>query len=316
MNLYSYLSAIVGVDPKRAQGLHLSTRQRLTAFGLAIHIPVAVWAVTGYTISTQIFGQPMAQGLVAAGMCTGLIYLIERLVIESPTSRWLSGFRLILGLVVAVLGATTVDLVLFDREVAQQLKIEGEQRIRSDFDLRLIGAEKTRTDRKADWLEAQEAANCEANGTCGSRRASVGPVYRELARQANTLRADYVKADQVVTELRAARDAALSAWTESNSALSEAGLLSRVKALHAFVKGDAVAMVAWGLFFALMVLLEMMVVFAKWAFGKTVDDEIELIREELKLHHARSYREAITSPAYAVNRLIEASVSPATSTYA
>ncbi len=311
MSLYTYLSTVVGIDSRRAQALHLSTRQRVTAFGLAIHIPVAVWAITGYVISSRIFEQPMESSLAVAAMCAGLIYLVERLVIESPTSRWLSAFRLVLGLVVAVLGATTVDLVLFEREVAQQLKGEGVQRIHSDFETRIGQAEQSRADRKRDWLEAQAAANCEANGTCGSRLASVGPVYRELARQANTLRADYVNADKAVGELRAARDDALRAWAESDAAVKDAGILARIKALHSYIQGDSVALAAWGLFFCLMTLLELMVVFAKWAFGKTVDDEIETIREELKLHHARSYRDAITSPAYEVQRLIDAPVSTA-----
>jgi hypothetical protein len=51
-----------------------------------------------------------------------------------------------------------------------------------------------------------------------------------------------------------------------------------------------------------------MVVVAKWAFGTTVDDEINAIREHLSLHRAQSYRDSITSPAHAANRLIEASI--------
>jgi hypothetical protein len=309
MSLYTYLSTVVGIDPRRANKLHLSTRQRVTAFGLAIHIPVAVWALTGFVIASQIFNQPIGRSAAIAGMCAGMIYLVERLVIESPTSRWLSAFRLVIGLVVAILGATAVDLVLFDREVAQQLKADGEQRIRLEFDSRLSQAEQALAERKRDWLQAQEAANCEANGTCGTRRASVGPVYRGLVRQADTLRADYTQADKAVVDLRLSREEALKAWSESDTAVNDAGLLARVKALHDYILGDAVALAAWGLFFVLMVLLEMMVVFAKWAFGKTVDDHIETIREELKLHHAQSYRDAITSPGYKVQQLIEAPVS-------
>lgn len=307
MSLYSYLSTIVGVDSGRQ--LHHTTRRRVTAFGLAIHIPVIVWALTGFVIANQLFEQSQGLSGIAALSCGVLIYFVERLVLESPSSWQVNTFRFVLGVAVSILGATAVDLVLFDREVTQQLKAAGAERIRMEFDGQIDKAEQAQAEKKRDWLAAQQAAKCEANGTCGSRIVSVGPVYRELVRQAETLRTDYAETTAALQELRAQKVKALSDWEASDTATKEAGLLARIKALHAYLNDDVVAMAAWGLFFALMVALELMVVVAKWAFGNTVDDEIDAIKELLSLHRVKSYRDAVTSPAYAANRLIEAPIS-------
>jgi len=307
MTLYNYLSSVVGIAQSRK--LHPSTRRRVTAFGLAIHIPVAVWALTGFVTASQIFEQTILVSVSCGLACSILIYFVERLVLETPTSWVINFIRFCLGIVVAVLGATTVDLALFDREISQQLKSTGEAGIKIDFDKRINEAEETVLERKRDWLEAQKLAECEANGTCGSRRASVGPVYRELSRQANTLRDDYLATIKDLESLRASRQKTLAEWASSDIAIRQAGLLARIKALKDYIHGDPVALGAWGIFFFLMVALELMVVFAKWAFGSTVDDEIERIREKLSEQRAKSYYDSVTSPGYLVDRLIDSPAS-------
>jgi hypothetical protein len=161
--------------------------------------------------------------------------------------------------------------------------------------------------KKADWLAAQEAANCEANGTCGSRLRSVGPVYLQLARQAQLLRRDYESAQARLEQLDSERKANLAAWKDSPRAIEEAGLLARVEALHHYTMSSTAAMVAWLLFCALVLFMELMVVFAKLVFGETVDDRIDRIREQLSRHKAESYLESVTSPLAGARGLLESS---------
>lgn len=85
----------------------------------------------------------------------------------------------------------------------------------------------------------------------------------------------------------------------------EAGLLSRVEALHHYTMNNTVAMVAWLLFFALVLFMELMVVFVKLVFGETVDDQLDRIREQLSRHKAESYLEAMTSPVAGARGLLE-----------
>jgi len=308
MTMSRYLCAVVGEQPQQVQRLHESTQRRLKAFAIAIHIPVALWVVTGYLIATRVFHLRWEVAAPVAALCAVLIYLVERLVLATPKSLVVNAGRLVIGVVISVLGATAIDLVIFEREVALQLRAAGEARITREFDAALQSQRREAEIRKADWMRAQEAAQCEANGTCGSRTRNLGPIFQELTRQAERLRRDYDATLGQVDRLEADRARALAEWRTSPRAVEEAGLLSRVEALHDYTMSNTAALVAWALFFMLVLCMELMVVFAKLVFGETVDDHLVRIREELSHHRARSYLEATTSPLAGAQSLLQTSV--------
>jgi hypothetical protein len=306
MSICSYFCHIVGEDPARVARFHSSTIKRMKAFAIAIHIPVLLWAMTGYLIASQIFKLTDVAAAGIAFLCSGLIYLVERLVLATPKVWFVNFGRVVIGVVIAVLGASTVDLVIFDREVRQQLLDSGEERIRMAGDKTAAEQALIVAQKKTDWLKIQEAANCEANGTCGSKIRSVGPVYRELSRQAALARIEYVTAEAKLTELAIQKQNVIAQWRSAPQVVEEAGLLARVEALHQYTQQNTAALVAWGLFFLLVLFLELMVVLAKLVFGETVDDELDQIRERISQQKARSYLEAISSPVNDAKHLLEA----------
>lgn len=304
MSVSKYLCFVVGEKFEKAQKFHPSSHKRLTAFALAIHIPVLLWAVTGYVISSSIFHLEVAMSLCIAFFCAMAIYLVERIVLATPKNFLVNALRLVIGLVIAVLGASTVDLVIFDREIAEQLHINAQERIQQDYEKTTASLVETMERKKADWQRAQEAANCEANGTCGSRMRSVGPVYRELARQADILRKDYLREQKKYEALTEKKNVQLDEARESSQTASQAGLLSRIKALHDYTSSNTAAFVAWVLFLSLVLFFELMVVIAKLVFGETVDDELDRIRESISQEKARAYKEAITSPVFSAREMV------------
>jgi hypothetical protein len=305
MTMSNYLWHVVGETPERIARFHPSTVKRTKAFAIAIHIPVLMWAVTGFLISSQIFAlSPLAAALVAL-FCSGLIYLVERIVLATPKGMLVNVGRIVLGFVIAFLGASAVDLVIFEREVNQQLRESREQRVQARHDKTLDTQRQLVTQKKADWLKAQDTANCEANGTCGSMVRSVGPVYRELALQASELKSEYLKAQAHLGDLNSQKNQELNALRESGNVEIEAGLLTRIQALHDYVTNNTMALIAYALFFLLILLFELMVVLSKWAFGETVDDELDRIREVISQSKARDYLEAVTSPVAGAKRLLE-----------
>jgi hypothetical protein len=298
---------VVGESPQRAARFHPSTVRRTKAFAIAIHIPVLLWAVTGFVVASQIFGQSEAASLGVALMCSGLIYLVERLVLATPKVWFVNVSRVFIGLVISVLGASTVDLVIFDREISEQLLLTGEATLLAEHDALLTARASTVAQKKADWFKAQEAANCEANGTCGSKLRSVGPVYRELARQAELLRLEYMAAQAQLAVANQNKGLALAEWRANPPTGDKAGLLARVQALHEYTTHNTAALVAWILFFTLVLFFELMVVFSKLVFDDTVDDELDRIRECISQQKARDYMDAVTSPVAEARALIAAS---------
>jgi hypothetical protein len=308
MSVSKYFCLVVGEKFEKAQRFHPTSIKRLNAFALAIHIPVLLWAVTGYVISTSIFKLDTLLAVCISFFCAMAIYLVERIVLATPKNWVVNVLRVIIGLVIAILGASTVDLVIFDREISEQLQASAQEKIQQDFEKQAAPLVANIAKKKADWLDAQEAANCEANGTCGSRMRSVGPVYRELARQAATLRKDYLTEQKKFEDLSNKTEQQLDALQHSNESVTAAGLLSRIKALHEYTSNNFAALMAWLLFLVLVVLFELIVVISKFAFGETVDDRLDTIREEISQQKAMDYKAAITSPSYEARALINSTL--------
>jgi hypothetical protein len=296
MTMSSYLCRVVGESPQRAARFHISTVRRTTAFAMAIHIPVFLWALTGFLIASKIFHLHLMFAVGIAMLCSGLIYLVERIVLATPKGWFVTASRLMIGVVISILGASTVDLVIFDREISGQLQRDGESRLQAEHDAKIQDQSIVLAQKKDEWLTAQDAAECEANGTCGSKVRSVGPIYRELARQAGVLRLDYTATQDHLAVLVERKAQALAALRAQPSSVDEAGLLARVQALHAYTKSNMAALAAWCLFFILVLLFEMMVVLSKLMFKDTVDDKLDHLRELVSLQKAEEYVASMLSP--------------------
>lgn len=304
MTISNYLCLVVGEKFEKAQKFHPSTHKRLTAFALAIHIPVFLWAITGFVISNNIFSLKLTISLLVSFFCAVAIYLIERIVLATPKNWFVNVLRIVIGLVIAILGASTVDLVIFDREITEQLQVIAEEKIQQDFSKSTKTLVETMERKKTDWQLAQKAANCEANGTCGSHMRSVGPVYRELAKQAEILRKDFLHEQMKYEAITEKKNFLLEEARRTKQITNQAGLLSRIEALHQYTSNNTAGFIAWSLFLLLVLFFELMVVIAKLVFGETVDDELDRIRESISQEKARAYKDAITSPVYNAREMV------------
>jgi len=300
-----YLCRVIGECPDRANRFHHSTIKRTEAFAIAIHIPVLVWALTGYLIARGVFDLGYLLSISVALGCGLLVYLVERLVLATPKTKIITVGRFIIGFVIAFLGASAADLVIFEREIEQQLIVSKRLALDQSHQREIASQFEAAESRKILWQKTQEAANCEANGTCGSRIRNVGPVYLELARQADFLRAEYVVASSRLEALQAAREEALTLFDRNPPNSKDSGLLNRVQALYQYLDSSHSAYIAWALFFLLVLFFELMVVFCKMVFGETVDDELEQIREAISQEKARGYRDAVMNPQARALALIE-----------
>lgn len=296
MTMSSYLCRVVGESPQRAARFHISTVRRTTAFAMAIHLPVLLWALTGFVIASKIFHLNLMSATGIAIVCSGVIYLVERIVLATPKGFLVTASRLMIGLVISILGASAVDLVIFDREIAEQLQRDGESRLQAEHDTQIQDQSTVLAQKKDEWLTAQDAAECEANGTCGSKVRSVGPIYRELARQASVLRRDYTATQTHLAVLVDRKAQALATLRAQPPSADQAGLLARVQALHAYTRSNTAAFAMWILFFVLVLFIEMMVVLSKLAFKDTVDDKLDRLRESVSLQKAEDYVASILSP--------------------
>ena len=106
-------------------------------------------------------------------------------------------------------------------------------------------------------------------------------------KRAAVLRGDYVAAQEKLDGFLVEKSDKFSALTPETAG-ENAGLLERIEALHQFVQGNNYALVAYTLFFMIVLFFELMVVLVKLVFKETVDDELEKVRERVSEHKAKS----------------------------
>lgn len=286
MSISNYLCHVIGEHPQELRQLSKSTITRAKTSAIAIHVPVVLWAASGFLIAYNLFKLSTPVSIVISVACSGLVYLLERIVLAAPRGGWTKYARIFIGLITALLGTLMVDLVIFDREIAEQLGRAGEVRIAQEYATRRAAETVVANARDQEWLAAEQRAECEANGTCGSGVRSTGPVYKELKRHADVLHQEYVDATVQLENLTQEETQTITQWRTNGHPTDSAGLLARSQALHQVLADNSEAKIWWVIMFLFVATLEMMVVLVKLAFKPTVDDE----RAERK-------------EAYAVNRI-------------
>ena len=273
MSISAYLCYVIGERPEELRTLSKSSIHRAKAFAIALHVPVLLWATFGYLIAHNLFKMGLPASLLVSALCASIVYALERLVIATPRSGWMRLARIFIGLITALLGTLMVDLVLFDREIVEQLGRAGEVRIAQEYATRRVAATAVANGRDKEWLAAEQRAECEANGTCGSGVRSTGPVYMELKRHADVLHQEYVDATVQLEALAQEESRAIATWRANGHPSDSAGLLARSQALHEVLADNKEARIWWFVMFLFVAMLEMVVVIAKMVFPPTVDDK-------------------------------------------
>lgn len=116
-----YFCHLIGEDCAMLPYYHRSTIERIQALGVAIHIPIAIWAVTSYVVAHQVFELSHQASIATSLFCSALVYLLERLIIAVPKVWYVNALRILIGVLIAVLAASTFDLVLFEKEIRASL---------------------------------------------------------------------------------------------------------------------------------------------------------------------------------------------------
>lgn len=286
----NYLFKIIGEDPVHCQNLQRSTISRIKAFAIAIHIPVLIWSIVSFLISVKVFHIGALYSAIISFIAAGIIYLVERIVLASPKGLLISVIRLILGFIIGFLGASAVDLVIFNKEINHQLRKNEIQVINFQTNEAINSQQNEVNNRYQLWQRAKDAAKCEANGTCGTGKANLGPVYKELNAYAEIVRQDYLAAQNKLDQINQSKNKKIE--DSKNYSVEDAGLLIQIEALHNYISQNRSAKLAYLLFFLMILSFELVTIFVKSVFKETADDHVERARESIIIAKAERIRSA------------------------
>lgn len=229
--------------------------------------------------------------------------MLDRIIILTPSNFWINSIRIIIGLCVAVLGASMIDIFIFDKEIKNQLLSEDRNILEIKFDNEIKEIKTSMNASESEYKKLRDLAICEANGTCGSRQRNLGSIYIALAKQVEIARTDYEGWRKKYEDRINEKNKRLNEFDKENFDLKTAGLLVRLEALGRFVGDNKYGLGAWILFFVLVVLLEALVIIVKMIFKETVDDYIEKTKEKISQDRAEAYIKAIKSPESATQKV-------------
>ena len=298
--MMKFFCKITGDDYKMLVNETPESRKKVTALATVVFVPVIIWFVIGYLMSTQIMELTSLHGLFVAIVLAFLIFLLERTIIMANGSRLIKWFRIILGLVIALLGAIFLDEIVFHKDIEHQLAemqhIEN-QHAMEQIDLQYadeINVSRQNLDRLYnDWQHAVEESRKEADGTGGSGQRGVDGIARLKLDAAQNLKVEYDRAlsshESMLTRIEDMKNA-----IKNNQNISNDGLLIRVKALFTLVFNDWVMALIYILFTLFLFSMEFLVVLIKMGWRQTnYERKIEMIEEigrrrmeKLLAHHS------------------------------
>ncbi len=263
------------------------SRKKVIAQGTVIFIPVIIWFIIGYLVSTKIMELNSGTGLLISSILALLIFILERTIIMAHGSKIINLFRVILGIVIAALGAIFLDEIIFAADIEHQIhKMQTENhetssaRVKDEYSYRIESSETNVNKLYTNWQSALNEAISEADGTGGSGQRGISNITNLKKDIADEMKNDYEIALAEYKLLIADQEAALQALSQENDNQNYKGILIRVKALFQLVFSDWVMALIYGLFTLFLFSMEFLVVLIKTGWQKTnYERRLEMIEE-------------------------------------
>ena len=97
-----------------------ASKKKVVAMAIAMLVPVLIWIFNGFMLSFQVLQSGWGWAIITAIACGTIVFFIEKLIIMANGNKWLTFFRVCIGLIVALLGSIAIDEVIFKDDIRLQ----------------------------------------------------------------------------------------------------------------------------------------------------------------------------------------------------
>ena len=276
-----FFSIIQWEDPSKFETKHPVDQRNIIIFGIVLCLIVTIEFIAGFYNASMIFNASPYVAIIAAIIWALVIYSIEVLIILAPASKPMFFARLVIGTIIAMIGAFTVDTGVFKKEIDYQLKENERLRIENEFNSTILGYQKSIEQAKEDWNHFNTKAINEADGSSPSAKFGAGAVYRAKKQAADDAKQHYEKLKIELSNIQSKKDLKIN--ESLNAAIEKAGFLSHIKAHFQFMFSDIFALVIGILISSFILIIQMMVVFLKLVLGEGIEkSKIEANAKSIK----------------------------------
>ncbi|SDL59557.1 DUF4407 domain-containing protein [Kriegella aquimaris] len=297
--MLTFYSKIIGEDPRYTRTFQPSGKRSVVLKGTALIIPVILWSLMSFLLVRNVLGETYLIATVTGLMTGTIVFLIERTILMSNGNFFIVLFRILLGFLIASLGAVGMDQVIFKNDIdnkIEQYKLSSIEMAVDDMDNRFFDKvnelQAIVNKKKSNWLTALERTGCEADGTCGSLirgRSSITDLKEKIANQlGEDYKKEYARLNALEAEYNLAVQSAKSQVAEDFNGNS---LLLRIQALHELIASNSYMKVVYLIITGLLFLTEFIVIIVKVSSRKSIDEQIEIAKDKIQEENIRKVLE-------------------------
>lgn len=254
-----------------------ASHKKIMVLGSVMLIPTLMWLTISFGLSRSFFETGHFLSITIGLMASGIIFILERAIIMSGQSIGIAIFRVLIGMVIAFLGAIFFDEMIFEKDIIQHqfqeraAIVEYEtSKINAYYQPQIQHQQMVVDKLRTSWMAAAEEARKEADGTGGSGQRGISGITRLKQEQVAAMREELDKNEQKIISLISERDqirSDKSAEIESN--LHGHSILFRVKSLFNLINKDWVVLLVYIALTAFLFALEFIVIIMKHTLPKT-----------------------------------------------
>jgi hypothetical protein len=287
--MLKYYSIIIGENPKYTSSFQPAGKRKIALYANCLMIPVLLWFINGYMLARNVLESTFVASVITALVSAIVIFLVERAILMCNGSRAIFWFRIVLGFVIASLGAISLDEVVFKQDIDNQIEKHKADMINiaaddvsRQFEKSISTQELLVSQRATDWGASLDDAKRESDGTGGSKQKKVGMIAIFKMGIAKRREIEYEKESHKLDSLRYSLELNRNAAKlKANANFNGHALLMRIKALFNLVSSDTYMRGIYILFTVLMFCLEFLVVLIKASSKFSIDEELEKARDQI-----------------------------------
>lgn len=299
--MLKFFTFLLGKDWSTVQTYRKSSQEKITLFGSVLLIPVSLWIVNGFIMSRQMFDLGYIPSVLTGLFLGFIIFLIERSIILSKTTKTINTLRVILGLIVAVLGSLTMDEIIFEKDIdniMETYKIETvdkeTKKIRDQYLFRIDSISKVVVNKSNIYRQRSDEYFREIEGGASSGVGGIGPIAKTKEILMNRAYEDLTSNQKILNNLEIEyRTITQTVRKDSKENFNTEGILFRMKGLFRLISSDLVTFIVFTLYFLLFLIMETLVIIMKKFTPDSPDEVLEKMGDELFIDKYKKFLDEI-----------------------
>ncbi len=269
--------ALTGGDYKLVQVETPASRKKVATLGSVMLIPAIMWFLIASCTAFSMFEASVTIAMLPGFVAATIILILERAIVMSGHNKMVIRFRLVIGFVIASLGAVFMDELIFEKDIEQRQYNERSamidvKRAKTDsiYKPKVEALEATVSKTRHSWMATAEDARKEADGTGGSGHKGVSKITQLKLEQADVLKDELDKIESETQKINAEwnqKIAAIQPEIETN--LHGKSILTRIMSLFGLVFSNWIAGIIYIVFTVFLFSLEFIVIIMKHSLPET-----------------------------------------------